>query len=79
MIKARATHPYLSKYVGDWPVKEYLKRRFSNQRGYKNRIQREARVAQAKNKGKKVVRVEDTWESFWDFGSANGENGDDDA
>jgi hypothetical protein len=74
----RARHPYLKQYVGDWPVKEYLKRRFSNQRNYKYRIQREEQAAQAKNKGKgKAVWVEDTWESIWDFGSTNSENSDD--
>jgi hypothetical protein len=73
----RARHPYLKQYVGDWPVKEYLKWRFSNQQNYKYRIQCEEQAAQAKNKGKgKAVQVEDTWESIWDFGSTNSENSD---
>lgn len=28
---------FLTRYVGDWPIKEFLKRRFSNQRSYQRR------------------------------------------
>jgi hypothetical protein len=69
----RAKHPYLKCYVGDWPVKEYLKRQFSNQRNYKNRREREAQATFVRDKA-----VYDTWERRLDFGTTDGEDGDGD-
>jgi len=60
--------------VGDWPIKEYLKRHFSNQRNYNNRIQRKAREEQAEAK----KRGEVMWEDLNDFGTDK-ENDDDGA
>ena len=39
-------HAFLKRYVGDWPIKEYLKSHFRNQRSYKR----------CKGKGKAVEK-----------------------
>jgi hypothetical protein len=68
-------HPFLSKFVDNWPVKDYLKRHFSNQRNYRARIQREA----GNDKGKaKADGTDRSWmDDMFDFGSdaADGEGG----
>ena len=35
--QARKRHPFLRHYIHDWPIREYLKWHFSNQRGYRRR------------------------------------------
>ncbi len=52
--------------MGDWPIKEYPKRHFSNQRSYKRRIQctRAAAAAQGKGKGTGVGEASDSWDDF---------------
>ncbi|KAN0113380.1 hypothetical protein V8E52_007781, partial [Russula decolorans] len=72
---ARKKYNFLKCYIRDWPIKEYLKRHFANQRNYKRRTQhiKDAAAAQGKNKGKGVEDSDD----MWDFGSNADENGDD--
>jgi hypothetical protein len=68
----------LNNYVDNWPVKDYLKRHFSNQRNYRARIQREA----ANDKGKgRANGTDNSWiDDMFDFGSdaADGEGGEED-
>jgi len=68
---AKKNHPYLKRYVGDWPTKEYLKQHFNTQRSYRRKAQRE-RDEEEKNNSKVV------FEDVWDFGSVDDENGSDD-
>ena len=63
MLQARKAHSFIKNYEGDWPVKEYLKTRFSNQRGYKRRCEADA---EAKSKA-----MGEMLENMWDFGSDN--------
>ncbi|KAF8503811.1 hypothetical protein F5888DRAFT_1631688 [Russula emetica] len=37
IARAKKNRPYLKCYMGDWPIKEYLKRHFNNQRSYKRK------------------------------------------
>ena len=53
--------------MGDWPIKEYLKRHFSNQQNYRRRVERRAKVAQIKGKGKATER--DGLDDWFDFES----------
>ncbi|KAN0107507.1 hypothetical protein V8E52_010102 [Russula decolorans] len=50
---ARKKYNFLKRYIRDWPIKEYLKQHFANQRNYKHRTRRikDAAAAQGKNKG----------------------------
>lgn len=59
MVKKQ--HPFLKCYVGDWPVKEYLKRHFANQRSYKRRVLRARAAAAAQGKGKGKAVREGSW------------------
>ena len=61
MLQVRKAHSFIKNYEGDWPVKEYLKMRFSNQRAYKRQ-----RAADAEAKAK---AMEEMLENMWDFES----------
>jgi hypothetical protein len=37
-------HPFLKRYVGNWPVEEYLKKYFRESRAYRSKV-RKARIA----------------------------------
>ena len=41
---------FLKNYVGDWPIKEYLKQHFTNQRNYQH-----AKSVKGKGKGKDIA------------------------
>jgi hypothetical protein len=62
-------HPFLKNYVGNWPVKEFLKSRFRNQRGYKAKKRREVDGNNNKGKGKAKATGMDGTDDMWDFGS----------
>jgi hypothetical protein len=53
--------------VGDWPIKEFLKRHLTNQHAYKRRIRckRAAAAAQGKGKGKAVREASDSFAESW--------------
>jgi hypothetical protein len=53
--------------VADWPIYEYLKQHFANQRGYRQRVKKEKAKLAAQNKGKGRA-VDEQRDS--DFGSA---------
>ena len=38
-FQARKENTFLDRYICDWPIKEFLKRRFNNQRSYHRRIE----------------------------------------
>ena len=54
--------------MGDWPIKEYLKRHFANQRSYKRHVLRAKAAAAAQGKGKGKAVQEDSMDSMdsWD-------------
>jgi hypothetical protein len=68
-------HPFLKDYVNNWPVREYLKRHFSNQRNYRTRKQYEA--TNDKGKGKAIDKdvVDDSLDSGGDGDADTGEDG----
>jgi hypothetical protein len=71
--------------VGDWPIKEYLKRHFANQRGYQRR--KEFGRARAAIAGKRKAKQRDSMDNWSDVdadnregneaGSDEGDEGDD--
>ena len=57
-------HVFLKHYPGDWPIREFLKRHFSNQRSYNRRVEG------GDPKGKRKVTTYDiALDDLFNFGS----------
>jgi hypothetical protein len=66
----KAKHIFLKCYLGDWPIREFLKRHFSNQQGYN------CHVECADPKGKcKVTTYDIALDDLFNFGSVLRSNG----
>jgi hypothetical protein len=63
-------HPFLKNYVDQWPVRDYLKHHFRNQRGYRSRVDREKMAAEAEND---ITAMDDIFDFGSDIGANNGE------